>query len=52
MELLQMSLGGRVIVKLRHRRELTGRLVAYDDHLNLMLNDAREKVRAEDGSQT
>ena len=43
-ELLQMSLGGLVMVKLRHGRELTGRLVAYDDHLNLMVSDAREKL--------
>ena len=40
-----MSLGGRVLVKMRHKRELTGRLVAYDDHLNLMLSDAKEKVK-------
>ena len=43
-ELLQMSLGGLIMIKLRHGRELTGRLVAYDDHLNLMVSDAREKL--------
>ena len=44
MDLLQMSLSERVLVKMRHGREVTGKLVAYDDHLNLMLSDSREKV--------
>ena len=44
MDLLQMSLNEKVLVKLRHRRELRGKLVAFDDHLNLMLGDASEKV--------
>lgn len=40
MDLLLLSLNEKVHLKLRHQRELTGRLVAYDDHLNLMLGDA------------
>ena len=34
-------------MKLRHKREVFGKLVAFDDHLNLMLGDAREKVTEE-----
>ena len=44
MDLLQMSLNEPVLVKMRHSREITGKLVAYDDHLNLMLSDTKEKV--------
>ena len=29
---------------MRHGRELKGRLVAYDEHLNIMLGEASEKV--------
>ena len=42
MDLLQMSLNEPVLVKMRHSREITGKLVAYDDHLNLMLSDTKE----------
>ena len=45
MDLLQISLGAPILVKLRHGRQLTGKLVAYDEHLNLMLSDARETVK-------
>ena len=44
MDLLQMSLGEPILVKMRHGREVTGKLVAYDDHLNIMVSDAKEKV--------
>ena len=39
-----MSLTESVLVKMRHGRQITGKLVAYDDHLNLMLSDTKEKV--------
>ena len=39
-----MSLNEKVFIKLRHGRELTGRLIAYDEHLNLMIGDAKERV--------
>ena len=39
-----MSLGEPILVKMRHGREVTGKLVAYDDHLNIMVSDAKEKV--------
>ena len=45
MDLLHRSLNSKVIVKLRHGRELAGKLVAYDEHLNLMLNDVTEKIK-------
>jgi small nuclear ribonucleoprotein (snRNP)-like protein len=44
MQLMHTLLTQSVRVKLRHGRSLTGRLVAYDDHLNLMLSDAIETV--------
>ena len=45
MDLLYMSINEKVLVKLRQGRELTGRLVAYDDHLNLMLSDTTERIK-------
>jgi U6 snRNA-associated Sm-like protein LSm3 len=43
-ELLLMSLNEPVLVKLRHSRSLRGTLVAYDEHLNMMLTDAIEII--------
>ena len=43
-ELLLMSLNEPVLVKLRHGRSLRGTLVAYDEHLNMMLTDAIEII--------
>ena len=40
-----MSINEKVQVKLRQGRELVGRLVAYDDHLNMMLSDTSEKIK-------
>lgn len=34
----------RVYVKLRGDRELTGRLYAYDGHMNLVLGDVEETI--------
>jgi U6 snRNA-associated Sm-like protein LSm3 len=54
MDLVLLSLKDRVYVKCRFGRELRGKLVvstdyiltfkAYDEHLNLMLNDVEEKI--------
>jgi U6 snRNA-associated Sm-like protein LSm3 len=49
-DLLALLLQEQVFVKLRHGRSMTGVLVAYDEHLNLMLNDAIESVRDADGT--
>lgn len=51
-DLLNLLLEENIYVKLRHGRSLTGFLVAYDEHLNLMLTDAVEIVKDEnDGTE-
>ncbi|MFW9919034.1 MAG: LSM domain-containing protein [Candidatus Thorarchaeota archaeon] len=42
MELLQKSLSSQVLVELKGRRKLKGKLRGYDQHLNLILEDAEE----------
>jgi small nuclear ribonucleoprotein len=43
MELLQKSLGEQVLVELKGRRKLKGKLLGFDQqHLNLLLEDAEE----------
>jgi len=42
MELLQKSIGSQVLVELKGHRKLKGRLRGYDQHLNLILEDAEE----------
>ena len=42
MELLQKSLGGQVLVELKARRKIKGKLLGFDQHLNLILEDAEE----------
>jgi U6 snRNA-associated Sm-like protein LSm3 len=44
-ELLRISLDERVYVKLKSDRELVGRLLAYDQHLNLILGEVEETLR-------
>jgi len=41
-ELLQKSLGSMVLVKLKGGREVRGVLRSFDQHLNLVLDDAEE----------
>jgi len=41
-ELLSNSLGSAVLVRLKGGRELRGTLFSYDQHLNLVLEDAEE----------
>ena len=43
-DLVKQSLGKEVYVKCRYRRELKGRLHAYDIHLNLMMSDVEETI--------
>lgn len=43
-DLMSLLLQENVCVKLRHNRSMTGFLVAYDEHLNLMMNDAIETI--------
>ncbi len=42
MDLLGKSLNSQVLVKLKGDRELRGRLRGYDQHLNLLLDDAED----------
>ena len=42
MDLVKNALGMRVFIKCRNNRNLTGRLHAYDEHLNLMLSKVEE----------
>jgi len=42
MELLQKSLSSQVLVELKGKRKLKGKLRGYDQHLNLILEDAEE----------
>ncbi|MEM2141835.1 MAG: LSM domain-containing protein [Candidatus Thorarchaeota archaeon] len=48
MELLEKSLGLQVLVELKGRRKLKGRLRGFDQHVNLILDDAEEYVPAPD----
>jgi small nuclear ribonucleoprotein len=53
MELLQNSIGAQVLVELKGRKQIKGRLRGYDQHLNLVLEDAEEiSINAETGEQT
>lgn len=42
MELLQKSIGGQVLVELKARKKIKGKLFGFDQHLNLILEDAEE----------
>ena len=41
LDLLRLSLDERIFVKLRNERELTGRLHAFDQHLNMILGNSK-----------
>ena len=42
LDLLQKSIGSQVLVELKGQRKLRGKLRGYDQHLNLILEDADE----------
>ena len=42
MELLQTSIGSQVLVELKGRKKIRGKLRGFDTHLNLILEDAEE----------
>lgn len=44
MEILSKSIDAQVLVELKGRRKVKGRLQGYDQHLNLLLEDAEERV--------
>ena len=43
-DLIKISLAEQMLVKMRGARELTGKLEAYDQHLNLVLSNVEETV--------
>nr|XP_022914620.1 sm-like protein LSM3A [Onthophagus taurus] len=43
-DLLRLSLGERIYVKTQQNRELSGKLHAYDEHVNMVLGDAEETI--------
>jgi small nuclear ribonucleoprotein len=51
LELLTKSLETRVLIKLKGRRELRGKLRGFDQHMNLVLDEAEEINSDEDGKQ-
>ena len=51
LELLSKSLDKRVLIKLKGGRELRGKLRGYDQHMNLVLEEAEEVRKVEDQKQ-
>lgn len=43
-DLIKLSLDERIYVKMKNDREITGRLHAYDQHLNMVLGDVEETI--------
>ncbi|KAJ3128407.1 Sm-like protein lsm3b [Nowakowskiella sp. JEL0407] len=44
LDLVRLSLDERIYVKMRGDRELTGRLHAFDQHMNLVLGEVEELI--------
>ncbi|GAU98811.1 hypothetical protein RvY_09904 [Ramazzottius varieornatus] len=44
LDLVRLCLDEKIYVKMRHDRELTGTLFAYDQHLNMILGDVHETI--------
>ena len=43
LDFVRQSIGSRLSLRLRNKDQITGELVAYDDHLNMMVKDATLK---------
>ena len=54
LDLVRLSLDERILVKCRGNKELRGKLHAFDQHLNLVLEDVEETttVVGADGQET
>ena len=53
MDLLQNSLGSQVLVELKGRKKIKGKLRGFDMHVNLILEDAEEiSLNPETGEET
>lgn len=48
MEILEESLGKAVLIRLKGGKSLRGKLQGFDQHLNLVLEDAEDTTRTED----
>lgn len=44
LDLVKMNLNKQIYIKLRNDRELTGKLNAFDQHLNMILENAEETL--------
>jgi small nuclear ribonucleoprotein len=51
MEILEESLGKAVLIRLKGGKSLRGKLQGFDQHLNLVLEDAEDTTRAEDAKR-
>ena len=51
LELLAKSLDMRVLIKLKGGRELRGKLRGFDQHMNLILEDAEEVRMGEENEE-
>jgi len=50
LELLSKSLDQRVEIKLKGNRELSGKLVGFDNHMNLTLENSEEIVNSDEST--
>jgi small nuclear ribonucleoprotein len=48
MEILEESLGKAVLIRLKGGKSLRGKLQGFDQHLNLVLDEAEDTTKAED----
>lgn len=48
LDLLKNSLTQKIYIKMRYNRELKGKLVTYDTHLNMILTEVEETYYEDD----
>lgn len=48
MEILEESLGKAVLIRLKGGKSLRGKLQGFDQHLNLVLEEAEDTTKSED----
>jgi U6 snRNA-associated Sm-like protein LSm3 len=46
-DLIKLAINEQIYIKCRQNRELKGKLIAYDSHLNMMLSDVEETFKKE-----
>lgn len=47
LDALNKSKGKRIIVELKNNKQYVGKLLAFDIHINIVLEDAEERVEGE-----